>query len=241
MAPPTRAIIFDGDDTLWGIQSFYDEAKETFFTLMESSGFPRDEVSAKLAEVDSANVSHLGFSRKRFPLSMQQVYTFYAQQKGLSVNERTLRKVQNIGSSVFDRKPVLMDGAREVLSQLRDAYELYLYSGGDIEIQMEKVSNLELASYFNAIHLVDRKTTAQLDAILAEHNLHPDDTWMVGNSIRSDVNPALQLGLRAIHLHSSSWEYDAEDITAGRVWHAAKLIDIPTIVSGVDNINFASR
>lgn len=231
-----RAIIFDGDDTLWEIQVFYDETKEQFYDLMVGIGFDRERVVTMFGEIDRANVGKYGFSRHRFPTSMQEVYRYFCEDYGREVDPAILAQTYAIGASVFDRKPVLMAGAVEVLSCLRSYYELYLYSGGDVEVQANKVSYLQLNGYFTAVHFVERKGEIELQRILQKHDLSSKSTWMVGNSARSDINPALRVGLRCIWVRTHSWDYDAEVLTPGRVWEASALTDIVYIFSQVDHV-----
>src|SRR5438132_5103615 len=108
-----NAIIFDGDDTLWPTQIFYDQAKEQFYELMEQLGFKRRNVESIFTEKDVANVAHLGFSKLRFTESMMDTYQFFCMQHALSFDPKIKEKVWNIGRFIYGRKPVLAEGAKE--------------------------------------------------------------------------------------------------------------------------------
>jgi len=203
-------IIFDGDDTLWRTQVLYDQTKEQFYDLMAEQGFDRKAVRSKLSEIDLGNVEKFGFSKRRFPESLRETCEYFCRSKGHPVDPAVLRQVYRIGNSVFRRKPVLMDGAQQVLKRLGKKYRLYLYTGGDPHIQQKKLEYLNLAEYFEAVYVRERKNGAELQSIIHEQGLDVDKTWVIGNSLRSDINPALELGLKCIWVKSSFWEYDIE-------------------------------
>lgn len=232
----TRAVIFDGDDTLWQNQVFYDEAKGEFYHLMERQGFDRRKVSSYLAEIDVANVARFGFSKLRFAQSMQDVYDLLCAQQDRPVDPAILDEVRSIGISVFQRTPLLLEGAPETLMRLRAAYRLYLYTAGEPDIQRGKLAALKIEQYFDRIQIIERKEQTQLRLFLKQERLSPHRTWMVGNSLRSDINPALGLGLRCIWLISASWEYDSEELLPGGLWEVSNLNEIPDIIMSQDNI-----
>jgi putative hydrolase of the HAD superfamily len=206
-----NAIIFDGDDTLWENQVFYDEAKEEFFAFMANHGYEREKVAKKLSEVDIQNVNKFGFSRKRFPTSMKETAEFFIGIDKGSIDPQIINNVTRIGNSVFERKPILMDGAKEVLERLRDNYVIFLYSGGDFDVQINKVNELGLKKYFKKIYITSQKDETQLGIIIKEQHLNKKETWMVGNSLKSDILPALNLGINCIWIQTKSWAYDQID------------------------------
>lgn len=101
---PRDAIIFDGDDTLWQTQVLYNTAKLDFYDLMAAEGFGRDDVSARLAIIDKENADRLGFSRKRFPTSLKQVYLQFCDEYDRVPDTDLLNKVKQVGCSVFQRR-----------------------------------------------------------------------------------------------------------------------------------------
>ncbi len=228
------ALIFDGDDTLWPIQSFYDQAKAEFYDLMELQGFPRDLARSTYTECDRENIKTYGLSRRRFPQSMKDAYLALTSDSSSPPRPAILEQVDAIGNSVFDRTPVLMPHAMYVLSQLQRSYHLILYSVGDFEVQWGKVRALGLEPLFGAIYITEKKNHEQLQLILDEQDLAPSATWMVGNSIRSDINPALRLGLRCIWVQTNTWAHENEELLPGQVWRVSDLSEIPGIVAHAD-------
>jgi putative hydrolase of the HAD superfamily len=200
---------------------------------MEAQGFDRASVRAKFAEIDQANLAKYGFSRLRFPQSMQDTYRHFCNDSSTPESLAILERAAAIGSTVFERKPVLAPGAREVLDQLRHTHSLFLYSVGDLEVQWMKVRELELQTSFDAIYITERKDHQQLRHILDQQGLSTETTWMVGNSLRSDINPGLRLGLNCIWVQAQSWEYDDEALLPGRVWRVSSIWQIPVVVAQV--------
>src|SRR5947209_1123865 len=123
MSAHKNTIIFDGDDTLWPTQIFYDQAKDQFYELMEQLGFKRLDVKSIFTEKDVANVALLGLSKSRFTQSMLDTYQFFCMQHALSYDHKVKEKVLNIGHVIYDREPVLSEGAEEILSCLGKTYD----------------------------------------------------------------------------------------------------------------------
>jgi len=226
------SVIFDGDDTLWPTQVFYDSAKERFYDLMVEQGFDRVVAKEKLAEIDVENVSKLGFSKHRFPLSMREVYERLCETASRRVDVRILDKVREVGYSVFAQRPTLVDGATEVLGCLeRHSYARYLYTVGDPKVQGEKLNALGVNGQFEAVYVRERKDEEGLRQILDEQGVEPESAWMVGNSLRSDIKPALNLGLRCIWVQGGSWEYDEAEVPlSDRVWRVSALTEALAVI-----------
>jgi len=223
-------ILFDGDDTLWEIQPLYDEAKGRFFDVMEQEEFDRNEVSRMLAEVDQANVRRFGFSRHRFPTSLKTVYQNFCELNGQVPQPKVLARALRLGYSVFRRKPIVKMGARETVMQLSRYFKVCLFTAGDDEIQRKRIVDAGVADLFWAIFVTDRKDASTFRHVLEQLEAEPAKTWMVGNSLKSDINPAVQVGLRCIWVRSSSWEYDADELVAGDVWQVESLEAVRDIV-----------
>lgn len=224
------AVIFDGDDTLWQTQILYDQAKEAFYDLLESQGFDRCEVAVKLDEIDVANVQKLGFSTERFPLSMKETYEHFCHDSNQPIDATIEQEALRIGYQVFEQVPEMMSGAENVLAQLQPLVDLILYSGGDVSVQERKLELLGLRRYFRDTYIVEQKDEDELAALMRQEDLDASSTWMIGNSLRSDINPALRLGLRCIWVHSHSWAYDREELLPGHVWEVTELREILPIV-----------
>ncbi len=206
-------IIFDGDDTLWETSVFYNEAKASFFNEMSSLGFDIEEVKPTFEKTDIANIKKLGFTKLRFPTSMADTYVYFCKKYGIDNKSEISRKFEALGKSVFERKPIILDQAEFVLKKAKSQYKLILATKGDLEIQQLKITHSGLAKHFNKIYILDDKTKKEFSQILRENNLENAKTWSVGNSLKSDIKPALQLGMKAIWIpHNETWNYEHETI-----------------------------
>jgi putative hydrolase of the HAD superfamily len=206
-APPR--IVFDMDDTLIRTSATFDAARDRFATLMAARGFPREEALAVLTDLDLRRVEAQGFGRTRFPLSLRDTYVELCARKNLPVDDAIVREVQQIGADVFNTPPEAFEDTHDVLRRLRgEGCHLYLLTKGDQDVQQFRIEGASLRGYFDAIHIFPTKGLPELRAVLAEHDLPHDDTWVVGDGIRSDINPALEEGLLAILVGEKRWAYE---------------------------------
>jgi putative hydrolase of the HAD superfamily len=236
MERKSRAVIFDGDDTLWHSQIHFDQAKAIFYDLLAAKDLDRAEVAAVLAQIDMANVARLAFSPDRFPLSLQQTYRHLAQSHGQAVDKVLLARIGDLGRAVNDSSPELVDDARSVLERLRMNYELHLYTAGDEVVQRRKIEVLGIVRYFSSITIADRKSVDGLQTILQQQNLTPSTTWAVGNSLRSDISPALALGLPCVWVEGAAWEYDAYPLPTSQFWRVTSLSQVPSLMEELDEL-----
>jgi putative hydrolase of the HAD superfamily len=229
-----RTIIFDGDDTLWETQILYERAKESFYSLMQQLGFEGSNVRTQLSITDVENFKSMGFAKQRFPRSLVDVYKTLSRDNSMAIRPDIVEAVENIGNSVYDRQSVLKPHVHETLEKLSQYARLLLYTGGDLVVQRNRVDKSGLGHYFQMVYIVSRKEKRELAKILLDQNLKTSHTWMVGNSLKSDINPALLLGLRCIWFKGGTWEYDEEPMLSGMVWEIHDLSEIPAIVLTTD-------
>jgi putative hydrolase of the HAD superfamily len=238
--PP--AIIFDGDDTLWATQELYDEAKERFFALLEKLGHNRESTGAKFTEIDVANVRRFGLSRARFPTSMQETYEFFCRATGAHSDAGVAARAVALGNSVFDMPPRAHPDVIGTLQRLRgQAYRLLLFTAGDEDVQLRRIEQTSLRPYFDAVRITPLKTPEAWTELVRSEGLCVARTWSVGNSLRSDINPALDIGMRCVLIAAKTWEY--ERIGAGQkgeaapVWCARTLGDAARAIIEADSKN----
>jgi putative hydrolase of the HAD superfamily len=234
-----QTIVFDGDDTLWETQALYDDAKECFFSLLARRGFSPESVAAKFEEIDVGNVARLGFSRERFPHSMLETYEFCCRQAGQNPDETIARHVMALGSAVFDTRPAVRADAVDVLERLRKLYRIVLLTAGDHNVQRARIEQSQLGQYFDAVRIVPLKSYEAWSELVATDRLHPGQTWSVGNSVRSDINPAIALGMKCVLVAAQSWAYEqgalAVPVDGARLWQVAELTEAAQIMLSADD------
>lgn len=213
-------ILFDLDDTLIHCNRFFNEARSEFMTAMVScfQGYPID---VKLIEetqehIDLSGIELHGLGKNRFPESLVATYRLMCDKYGKTPDSVEEQELQAIGYGVYTKPVELYPHAQETLELLRQAgHELYLYTGGDFEIQTAKVLNAGLQDIFpeERRFITEHKNRDMLAKILQEKNLLHEHTWMIGNSARSDIRPALEEGIHAIHLpDKGGWSFDRADL-----------------------------
>ena len=205
-----KTIIFDLDDTLVKTSRLYNHARDEFSLLMQESGFNSEESLIKLDEVDISYIKEYGFAKERYPLSMGKTYEYFCKINSEKINSATKKKIEDVGWQVFRQIPELVDGVYQILDTLSQKYFLILATLGDSQVQRKKLQLTNLKKYFSAIYVLKYKSVEEYQNILTEHKLDKKDTWIVGNSVRSDLNPGLKLGLNCILIPYLSWKFEEE-------------------------------
>jgi putative hydrolase of the HAD superfamily len=226
---PVNALIFDGDDTLWETQTLYDQVKNRFANLMKSEGFSSRQALALLVEIDLENIRKLGFSRQRFPRSLKETYLALVSSSGQKKRMAVLRRISTLGKSVFRRSPRLIAGARALLRSLHGKVQLVLMTAGDPTVQRRRIKTSGLEKYFDFIDIPRIKTPREYERLVKRLRLQPSRTWMIGNSMKSDILPAHEIGLRTLWVAGRGWEYDRkvkEGELGARVRDLKKVKDI---------------
>jgi putative hydrolase of the HAD superfamily len=203
-----QAIVFDGDDTLWKTQQLYESAKDRFERLCKNSGLWDKSIREYVDVLDSRRVKLHGFSQSRFPGSLVETLNVYRTLRGLPPSKKATTAALRIGKGVFSRKAPLQSGARTVLRELARKYRLILVTKGSRPVQQRRVSESGLEKYFHMIYIVEDKTTQVLRSICRREELNPYRVLFVGDSLRSDVRPALAIGATAVWIPSRSWRFE---------------------------------
>jgi len=206
-----KTIIFDLDDTLVKTSKLYNRARDEFSSIMQELDFNGEESLIKLDEVDISYIKEYGFVKERYPLSLGKTYEYFCKINGEKINPVLKKKIEDIGWQVFRQIPELVDGVYRVLDILSKKYFLILATLGDPQVQEEKVQLSGLKKYFSEIYVLKHKNVEEYQNILRKHNLDKKDTWIVGNSVRSDLNPGLKLGINCILIPYLSWKFEEEE------------------------------
>jgi len=203
-------FIFDLDDTLIETNKVFLEAEQTFLNELEKLGFDRQVAERMFVEMDVKNVERFGFMPKRFYTTMGETYAAMCKIGGKRANQATRRRLEEIGRNVFRVKYQVLDGVLPTLDMLvQKGDKLLLWTRGDNKVQRRKLSTSGLAKYFPRFYILSNKTKEELWRIVDENQLQLSQTWVVGDSIRSDINPALEAGAHAIWIPiSTAWRYE---------------------------------
>ena len=213
MAPQKsrQFLLIDGDDTLWENNVYFEVAIEAFIDFLAHSSMTREQVRAALDEVEHMNVRVHGYGSAAFTKNLQQTYERLAER---DVRPHDIEHVLQLGQRIASQPVQLMPDVAETVRYLAGRHDLMLVTKGHPEEQRLKIERSGLESHFTATAVVTEKAVDTYRAIVEERQLDPARTWMIGNSPRSDINPALQAGLNAVFIpHEHTWRLEKEEVT----------------------------
>ncbi len=214
---PRCHLLIDADDTLWENNIFFEQAIEEFITFLGHSRLSRSEVRAALNEIERG----MGYGSASFTRSLLETYRRLAE---VEVLESDLARVQHLGESVLTHPMQLMAGVQDTLDYLSPRHDLFLLTKGNLEEQNRKVAKSGIAAYFQRVVIVAEKDVAAYQQVVREARLDPGSTWMIGNSPRSDINPALAAGLNAVFIpHPHTWVLEHEEVVPAGQGHVLTL------------------
>jgi putative hydrolase of the HAD superfamily len=227
-------VVFDGDDTLWSTEQLYDDARSRARNVVAESGLDAAKWEEWERRIDVQNVDMLGYSMERFPTSCVQAYEELCRSTRRDVDTATADRVRQAARSVFERDPPLVSGARETLTFLRaKGIRLALLTKGDHDLQSRRMERSGLRDLFDVVKIVPEKSPAIIRDVVAALGVDVGSAWMVGNSIRSDVLPAIDAGLRAVWISAHVWEYERayDQVAVDGVITASHLADVPALIA----------
>jgi putative hydrolase of the HAD superfamily len=220
-------VVLDADDTLWRLEPLYDDARQGARAVVEEAGWDGSRWEAMERKIDVANVDFYGLSRKRFPTSCVEAYRRLAAESGAEAEEAVERDVRSASRTVFRRAAPLVAGAEAALKALRGVASVALLTKGDEVLQRRRLKLSGLADYFDEVRIVGHKDEAAFEAVLTRFGCPPARAWSIGNSLRSDVVPAVRLGMHAVWVDAHVWEYEraAEGALPAGVEAAGSLLE----------------
>jgi putative hydrolase of the HAD superfamily len=201
-------LIFDGDDTLWDTQPLYTKALDAFYRVMERQGFPRDSIEANFMQRNVDYVTEQGFGILYMGILMSRFYKEMCGKFGKFYDTGIADAVHQIGDAVYQTPVAPMQWAKACLRTLVNDNLLILYSAGHQATQRRKARETDTEHYFDEIWITHRKDGDDLLRRLEAANVPLEDTIMIGNSLKSDVTPALNAGIKAIHFDNTTWAYE---------------------------------
>ena len=206
-------LVVDADDTLWENNIYYEQAIAAFGRLMAAQSFEPKEAERTADAVERERIPQVGYAPEEFARSLVIAHQRLCERYGRSCDADVANAVWQIGRAVMEYPIVLLEGVAETLARLSGHCRLILLTKGDPAVQEDKVARSGLGHLFAGVHVVPEKHAGVIRDLLAEYVLRPAHTWMVGNSPRSDVNPALEAGVGAIYVpHPNTWTLELEAI-----------------------------
>jgi putative hydrolase of the HAD superfamily len=210
--PAGQILLIDADDTLWENNVYFERAIAGFISYLDHHIHSPAEVRQALNEQERATIAAHGYGLTSFTRSLVAVYEKLS---AGPLTEHNLKRVRSFARSVAEQDIELLPGVAETLAELATRHRLILMTKGDKAEQADKLARSGLAQYFAAVEIVAEKDAATYQAVMERHELASHTTWMIGNSIKSDINPALAAGLHAVFLfHKDTWVLEHASLTA---------------------------
>ncbi len=206
----SQTLLIDADDTLWENNIYFERAIARFIPFLNHHEFSPEQVRAVLNEVERECIVEHGYGLHSFAHALGNTF------EKLSVNPVTPEshaQIQSFADTIADHPIEILPEVPETLEYLSTKHRLILMTKGALTEQTGKVERSGLKKYFTATEVVAEKDAATYATVVEKHNLTRASTWMVGNSPKSDINPALAAGLHAVFVpHGDTWILEHEEI-----------------------------
>jgi putative hydrolase of the HAD superfamily len=216
-------LLIDADDTLWENNIYFEQAIHAFIEFLNHSSLSPVEVRAVLDEVERL----MGYGSANFTNSLVETYRRLAEK---DIRDEDARHVRQLGEQLRSHPLQLLDGVKETLDYLSTRYDLVMLTKGDREEQELKVERSGIKHFFKQVVVVHEKDASIYQQVLNQLQFDPKNAWMIGNSPRSDINPALAAGLNAVYIpHPHTWRLEHEEISAadeGRLLTLSRFADL---------------
>jgi len=224
-------IAFDADDTLWKNEEAYLHGRQVFLQILADYNINQDALD-RVDEFEVENIQYYGYGVMSFALSMIELAI---ELSGERIHPRDIRKLINLAKAMLTAEVEVYDGVRQLLEEITKDYPLMLITKGDLFHQQRKLEESGLAVFFQAVEVVSDKTPEVYREILERHQIDPRRFIMVGNSLRSDVIPVLELGAWAIYLSDHlTWSHEDDPLAEISQDRYREVKDISQVLSAVE-------
>jgi putative hydrolase of the HAD superfamily len=206
-------LIIDADDTLWENNIYFERAFDAFVDYLDHSSLTPQQVRDVLDDIETVNARLHGYGSANFGRNLQQCFQRLAER---DAGEDDLRTVLGFAEKILECPMEVIEGVPETLEHLASRHDLTLFTKGHPEEQKLKIDRSGLSLWFGHTAIVKEKDAAAYEKLVAARGMDPAHTWMVGNSPKSDINPALEAGLNAVFVpHQHTWVLEKQEIRPG--------------------------
>ena len=203
-----KVIAFDADDTLWVNETYFRNAEHQFAKLLAKYE-TENKIDQEIFKTEVKNLKLYGYGVKGFILSMVECAL---ELSNYQISQKTIEAILNIGKKMLEEPIELLDGVEEVLQSLEGKYKLIVATKGDLLDQERKLEKSNLLSYFHHIEVMSDKKEKDYLKLIKHLDIHPSELLMIGNSLKSDVLPLIEIGASAIHVpFHTTWVHEEVD------------------------------
>jgi putative hydrolase of the HAD superfamily len=226
---PRQHLIFDADDTLWENNVVFEGVIADFISWLDHPRMTVDEVRAVMDGIEREHAARFGYGTKVFELTLGETVRRLHDGRLTATDEHQIALL--MARLRWDRLDII-DGVPETLADLRPRHDLLLLTKGDQEEQVRKIERSGLAELFRRTLVTPEKTEATYRGVVADEGLDARKTWMIGNSPKSDILPAVAAGLRAVFIaHPHTWRLEVVALPEddARILRVAKFRELATL------------
>lgn len=219
-------LIIDGDDTLWENAIYFDRAIDEFIQFLDHSSLTPKEVRAVLHEIEATNTKVHGYGSANFARNLLECFERLAEHE---IHDSHVERVRFFGEQLLRHPMHVLEGVEETLYYLHARHHLVMLTKGELEEQNIKIEASGLKQFFQEVIVVKEKDCSTYADIIHRHGVDASIGWMIGNSPRSDINPALEVGLNAVYIpHNATWHVERQEIRygSGRLMTLEKFPDL---------------
>ena len=230
-----KVIAFDADDTLWHTEHLFQDIQTRLSEILDQYA-PHEEVQARFHQTEIDNIKLFGYGAKGFTLSMIETAIQISDGKIIAAD---IHEIIILGKGLLDAPLNLIDGCGDVLERLRGKYRLFLITKGDVLDQRNKIEKSGLEGFFERTEVVQEKDPATYKALFNEHDIDPRTLAMIGNSLRSDILPILELDGMGIYIPyhvTADFEIVHDKISHPRFYQLDHIGELPDLLSLVPTL-----
>ncbi|MEO8659372.1 MAG: HAD hydrolase-like protein [Bryobacteraceae bacterium] len=208
-----QSLIVDADDTLWENNIYFERAFADYYDFLGHSTLSPEAVRGILDEIELANIKIHGYGSLNFGRNLKECYARLAER---AIRSEDLERVMGFAERILEQPIELIEGVSDTLEYLASRHDLTLFTKGHPEEQKLKIERSGLGIYFGHTAIVKEKDTDSYRGLMVDRDMNPASAWMVGNSPKSDINPALEAGLNAVFVpHDRTWALEKQEIRSG--------------------------
>jgi putative hydrolase of the HAD superfamily len=205
-----RHLIVDADDTLWENNIYFERAFDRFCDFLNHSHLTPEQVRTALDEIEIANSKAHGYGSANFTRNLAECFHQLAERE---VGAEDVARILALAEDIVRQEIELLPGVQETLAYLSSRHDLTLFTKGNPEEQKLKLDRSGLAVFFGHTAIVKEKNAESYSFLVEQRGLDKTQTWMIGNSPKSDINPALEVGLNAVFIpHEHTWRLEHEHL-----------------------------
>ena len=209
-----QIIAFDADDTLWVNEPFFLETENKFCDMLEDF-LPHHSLSRELLTIEIQNLKHYGYGVKGYILSMIEAAITITERR---IGVETIERILTLGKEMLDKDIELIEGVEDVLKALHGKYRLVMATKGDLLDQERKLIKSGLSKYFHHIEIVSEKQEPEYRKLIKHLDIQPHQFLMIGNSLKSDILPVLNIGGHGFHVpFHTTWEHEKAEINMDHI------------------------